>query len=555
MSASSKKKIRKEQNADLMTDRQKKEQAEAKSVKRLTVIFCIVMVAVVAAFLITNLVGSINRSGVIEKNTIAATVGDHKLNSVVMNYYFYGAVNSMYSDVYNTYGDYASSYIKYTGLDLSLPLDEQIYDEETGKTWADYFLDSAIESAKSDYALYDLAVAENFEMPEDMQTSINNALLNVQFYAAYSGLNDANAYLRNIYGNGSTLENYEEYLKVSTLASAYYNAKVDSLEYDDAAIRAYEADRYDEYSAFTYATYNVTYSDFLTGGTTDEDGKTTYSDEEKDAARKAAEAAALSLTDATTVEEMDAAIAAIEAYAKKETMPTCSTSTDIMYTSLNEEYAKWMASDEREAGDVNVFPNTSKSTDADGNEIEVVNSYTVMMFLSRNENLEHLSNVRHILIGFEGGTKDDDGNTTYSEEEKAAAKQKAEDLLQQWKDGEATEESFIALVKDNTDDTASAETGGLYEEIHRDSNYVESFRNWAIDSSRKAGDTGIVESDYGYHIMYYIGADELTYRDYLITQDMTNKDMEEWYDGVLENVTVIEGNTSKINKGLVYSAA
>lgn len=555
MSASSKKKIRKEQNADLMTDRQKKEQAEAKSVKRLTVIFCIVMVAVVAAFLITNLVGSINRSGVIEKNTIAATVGDHKLNSVVMNYYFYGAVNSMYSDVYNTYGDYASSYIKYTGLDLSLPLDEQIYDEETGKTWADYFLDSAIESAKSDYALYDLAVAENFEMPEDMQTSINNALLNVQFYAAYSGLNDANAYLRNIYGNGSTLENYEEYLKVSTLASAYYNAKVDSLEYDDPAIREYETGRYNEFSAFTYASYNVTYSDFLTGGTTDEDGKTTYSDEEKDAARKAAEVAALSLTDATTVEEMNAAIAAIEAYAKKETKPTCSTSTDIMYTSLNEEYAKWFASDERKAGDVNVFPNTSKSTDADGNEIEVVNSYTVVMYLSTNKNLEHLANVRHILIGFEGGTKDDDGKTTYSDEEKAAAKQKAEDLLQQWKDGEATEESFIALVKDNTDDTASAETGGLYEEIHRDSNYVESFRNWAIDSSRKAGDTGIVESDYGYHIMYYIGADELTYRDYLITQDMTNEDMEAWYDGVLENVTVIEGNTSKINKGLVYSAA
>lgn len=555
MSASSKKKIRKEQNADLMTDRQKKEQAEAKSVKRLTVIFCIVMVAIVAAFLITNLIGSINRSGVIEKNTIAATVGDHKLNSVVMNYYFYGAVNSMYNNIHNSYGDYADSYIKYTGLDLSKPLDEQTYDEETGKTWADYFWDSALETAKSDYALYDLAVAENFEMPEDVQTSIDNTLMNVQLYAAYSGLNDTDAYLRNVYGNGSTLKNYEEFLNVSYLASSYYEAKHDSLEYDDAAIRAYEADRYDQYSAFTYATYTVNYSDFLTGGTTGEDGKTTYSDEEKDAARKAAEAAALSLTDATTVEEMNAAIAAIEAYAEKETKPTCSTSTDVMYTSLNEEQAKWMASDEREAGDVNVFPNTSKSTDADGKEIEVVNSYTVMMFLSRNENLEHLSNVRHILIGFKGGTKDDNGKTTYSDEEKAAAKQKAEDLLQQWKDGEATEESFIALVKDNTDDTASAETGGLYEDIHRDSNYVASFRDWATDSSRKAGDTGIVESDYGYHIMYYVGADELTYRDYLITQDMTNEDMEEWYDGVLENVTVIEGNTSRINKGLVYSAA
>ena len=555
MSASSKKKIRKEQNAELLTERQLKEQAEAKSLKRLTIVFSIIMVAVVAAFLITNLVGGVNRSGVIEKNTIVATVGEHELNTVVMNYYFFGAVNAMYNQISESYGEYADAYIKSSGLDLSKPLDEQIQDQETGKTWADYFLDGAIETAKSDYALYDLAVADNFELPEDAKANINNALMNVQFSAAFSGLNDVDAYLRNVYGGGSTLENYEEYLNISSTASAYYNAKVESMEYDDAAIRAYEAERFDNYSAYTFASYNVSYNEFLTGGTTGEDGKTTYSEEENDAARKAAEAAALALTDTKTVEEMNAAIAAMASNADKETKPTSTTNTDVMHTSLLEEYAEWLSADERQAGDVKVFPKTSKSTDADGKETEVVNSYYVIMFLSRNDNLEKLSNVRHILFNFEGGTKDDKGNTTYSDAEKAAAKEKAEKLLQQWKDGEATEESFIALVKDNTGDTASAETGGLYEEIHRESNYEPNFRAWAIDSSRKAGDTGIVDTSYGYHVMYYVGDDELSYRDFLITNDMTNEDMTKWYEGVLDAITVVEGDESKINKDLVYAPA
>ena len=224
-----------------------------------------------------------------------------------------------------------------------------------------------------------------------------------------------------------------------------------------------------------------------------------------------------------------------------------------MHTNLHEDYAKWMAEKDRKAGDVKVFPNTTKSTDADGKETEVTNGYYVLMFQSRNDNLEKLANVRHILINFEGGTKDDKGNVTYNVAEKNAAKEKAEKLLQQWKDGEATEESFIALVEKNTGDSGSAKTGGLYEDIHRNSNYMKNFRDWAIDSSRKAGDTGVVESDYGYHIMYYVGDDELSYRDFMIKNAMTSEDITEWYEGVLKEVTVVEGDDSKVNKDLVYS--
>ena len=33
---------------------------------------------------------------------------------------------------------------------------------------------------------------------------------------------------------------------------------------------------------------------------------------------------------------------------------------------------------------------------------------------------------------------------------------------------------------------------------------VPSFENWCIDDSRQYGDTGVVDSDYGCHIMYFV---------------------------------------------------
>ena len=55
-----------------------------------------------------------------------------------------------------------------------------------------------------------------------------------------------------------------------------------------------------------------------------------------------------------------------------------------------------------------------------------------------------------------------------------------------------------------TDDTASASTGGLYEGVMNDGTYMEAFQNWAIDINRQVGEIGLVKTDYGYHIMYFV---------------------------------------------------
>ena len=136
----------------------------------------------------------------------------------------------------------------------------------------------------------------------------------------------------------------------------------------------------------------------------------------------------------------------------------------------------------------------------------------------------NVASVRHILLSPENAiVNEETGEETYSEEDWENCLKRAEDLLQQWKDGDATEESFSALVGEYTDDAGSLTNNGLYEEISPTSNYVEPFRNWAVDITRVPGETGIVKTQFGYHIMYYVSGEpewKLVAEDDLMTQRM-----------------------------------
>lgn len=116
--------------------------------------------------------------------------------------------------------------------------------------------------------------------------------------------------------------------------------------------------------------------------------------------------------------------------------------------------------------------------------------------------------VRHILIQPEGGTTGEDGTTTYSDKEWKDCKKEAEAVLKQWKSGDADEDSFAALANEKSADGGSNTTGGLYAGITKDDSYVEPFLNWCMDKARKVGDTGIVKTEFGYHIMYFSATQE-----------------------------------------------
>ena len=541
MSASSKKKLRAAENAEKLTEKQLAEQKEAKKLKALTTVFVVVLAAMVLVAAVFGVTKTIENSGIRERNTVALTIGEHEISNAELNYYYIDTVNKFYSE----YGDYAA----WVGLDVTKPLNEQVIDEETGLTWADDFMTEAVETAKSVYALVDAANAAGHTLSESEQSEISNAMSYLELYAMYYGYSDVETYIKAMYGSGATLESIQKYFEMTYTADSYKAAYTNSLTYTDDDIRAAEAENYDLYSSYSYNYYYMAVSKFLEGGTTDEEGNTTYSDEENAAAQAAALAAAEAVAagEYATVEDFNAAIADLSINAEVENVAS-NAYTDNAYSSVSSLYAEWVTDSSRVSGDVTFVPSTS--TNEDGTE--TVNGYYLVYFVDSNDNTFPLVNVRHVLVAFEGGTYDSTtGVTTYSDEEKLAAKEAAEELYNQWKNGKASEETFIELANTESDD-GDGTTGGLYTDVYP-GQMVENFENWCFAEGREAGNHGIVESEYGYHIMYYVGDSETTYRDFMITNNLTNTDVNEWFTALVEALTVVEGDTKYMSTDLVLS--
>lgn len=115
-----------------------------------------------------------------------------------------------------------------------------------------------------------------------------------------------------------------------------------------------------------------------------------------------------------------------------------------------------------------------------------------------------VKDVRHILIAVEGGTENEDDIMTYTEEEWETCRKEAQAVLDEWLAGKASEESFAQLAHEYSEDTGSNENGGLYESLDEKSGFVQEFIDWYMDESRKPGDYGLIKTEYGYHVMYFV---------------------------------------------------
>jgi len=540
MSASSKKKLRNAEQADKLTEKQLAEQKEAKKLKLYTTLAVVILIALVLIAAYVGISRAVANSGIRERNTVALTIGEETVSNAELNYFFIDEVNTFL----NQYG----SYVSILGLDTTVPLDEQVLNEETGETWADNFLEAAIESAKATYAVVEEAAANNYTLSEAETSSVEQNMANMAAYAAIYGYTDVDTYLKMVYGSGATEDGLREYLELRTLANAYQSHYYDSLNYSDAELRAAEAENFDKYSSYSYNYYYLNVNNFVTG----EEGEDGYTAEQLSAAAKNAEIAAKTLTDGiSTVEAFDAAVAALPGNAEN-TGAASYAANDVSYGSISDLYADWVTDPARKAGEMTYVANTSTSTDENGNEVEQITGYYVLMFNSSSDNTYPLANVRHILAAFEGGSYDSTtGLTTYSDEEKAAAKTLADEIYAEWKNGAATEDSFAALANEKSDD-GDGTTGGLYENVYP-GQMVPAFENWCFDG-HKPGDTGIVETEYGYHIMFYCGDSETTYRDYLISNELASADYNDWYNGLVEAVTATTENTKFIRTDLVLGS-
>lgn len=617
MSASDKKKLRKEQNATAMTEKQKAEQKKQSTTKAYTLTFVVAMVLVVVLVLCAVLQTPV--TGLIWNSTNAATVNGESISAAELNYFYYDAINKFYSN-FSSYGDYTDFYIYYsTGLRTTQPLDEQIYDKESNKTWADFFVESAVDNAKWAHVMYDAAMADkNFKLSEDEQKSLDSMDSYYKLYASLYGYSNKDAYIRAMYGDGASYKSFSEYSKMVTIAGAFANKYFESLSFDGPALDEYESDKMKEYNSYSYYLYYIDADKYLTGGTEvkGEDGKTTitYSDEEKEAAVAAALADAKMLAESGAIspEEFDKLVAGLSINIKDEEETkgeyqekTTDTETTDSETTDGETSDGETSDGETSDGETTDGETSDDETTEEEYTIKHITAYLNQLYsvlesssenrgmkeitewVSNSDREEHnmvylpyvttdandkQTTEGYYVLYYSGSTdnteykvgtvrhllvafeKDDKGNLKPDAD--ATAKAEAEELLAEFKAGEMTEEKFTELLTKHTDDVNSSTKKPNNDGLYADITPDSGYSTafWQwACAEHKEGDVEIISTEHGYHIMYYVSCDELNYRDTLIHADMVSEAYEEWEDSLLKDVTAELVNDKFIERDMTLA--
>lgn len=515
MSASREKKTRQDQVSSGWVDpKTAREAKQRKEEKRTNLLYGTIFVV----FLLMAVAAIVWKSNIIQRTTTAVTINGEKYTAAEVSFYYQNAYQSFINDYY--------SYMSYIGIDTSSSLKDQTVSSmgamftgaEEGSTWYDYFLNQALESMADIQALNDAAEAEGFTWNEDMQASLDNNMEALATGASTYGYTESQ-YLTMIFGSTMTKSIYEEQTKRTLLANAYQTAYSDSLVYsEDDLEEAYEADRnsYDVVSA-QYVRISGSVA------TTDEEGnEVEVTDEMKAAAMDTAKGYADQIyADWQAGGNLETLADECEGSANYTDTDSITYSTSV----LND----WLFDDARQAGDSAVL------------EDETNSAYYVAVFESRGRNDYDTVDVRHILIQPEASelSSDDEGYEDDVAAKKAEALDKAEALLEEWKAGDATEDSFAELAKENSAD-GSASEGGLYTEVYK-GQMVTEFNDWCFDPSRQPGDTGVVETSYGAHVMYFVGYD-IPYWQVQVRDALKTEAVNEWYAEKTEGYTVEQGS-------------
>ncbi len=443
--------IKREQEAKLQAQKKKKRIATI-----ITSAVCVVLAAVFIASVTFINLG--NKNGYFLRKKDALTSANLSMNGATFAYFF----NYQYQDFINNNSQYLESY----GLDVSeSPRFQEMAD---GTNWFDYMIENTQKNLTEIFLLVEKAKADGLELDEDDKKQIDDFFVDLEESAKKSDQTLEN-YIYAIYGQGVNADDIRAGLELSTLATKTYDKFIDELEITDDDRNQYFEKNKNKFLAVDYKYYNFVPS--ITADMTDEQKATVIS---------ASKASADKLAKATSPEEFDSILTQLlkDAGQTDAQIKTALEKTIAAETVYDSEFSvsKWAFGEEAKLYGTQLYTS--------GNNTAV---YMLTKLPYKNEG--ETRSVRHILI-------------SSTEETDKEAKKKAEEILAEYNKGEKTGEAFGKLALKYSEDGGSATYGGLYENFSKGT-MVEDFEDWSFDASRKEGDTGIVKSTYGYHIMYF----------------------------------------------------
>ena len=481
---------------DRKVQKRKEEKEKEKKEERIStavgIVFLVALVCLVASFPIRTYLAT---------HETYVVINGEKVNKVEFDY----AYNTSKNNYITQYG----SYLSYFGLDTSKDLSTQMYSDTL--TWQDYFEQNAVESLKQNKALMAEAKAAGFTY--DTTDEYNTFKETIKTSAAAAGVSDKE-YVRSIYGSYATMGRIEEYVKNDMVMNAYYQKLQEDNAPSDDEIQSYYEENKATYDSVDYRLTTIE-ADLPTEPTeladpVEETAADTTGTTDGTAATDTTQDTAYQPSDAEIAKAMeDAKVLADDA--EQSVAKDGEAHENEKKSSVNYMISDWLFDDARKAGDTTVITNDNS------------HCYYVVAFEKRYLDETPSADVRVIIP-----TEDKNG----------------EEILEEWKNGAATEDSFAELCKKYTQDTSAVENGGLFEQVTK-TGMTEELSNWIFDSSRQAGDTvAITVSDTTY-VLYYIGQDQPEWK-INIKNTLVSDTMSQHMQDITADVTV-EDPKGKLN--------
>ncbi len=536
---------RKERLAKAAKQNQKKSHNIILSKSAKTAIAIVVVIAIaagIAGFAVSN-------SGMLERGKVAFKAGETEVTMAEYSYYYNSVFNNyfQYSYQYDSY--YGQGMGKmYTGYDYSVAPDQQAYPQEIegieNPMFTDFFDFSARESIKLVKSAKLYAAENNITLDEDDYKRVDEAMTQFE-ETAKSGNYSLAAYLRAYFGKGMTPSLLKQICEEQVLNEKVQEVKLAEFtdSYTDKQVEKEYKDKPNLYGAVSLRNYVIKAETVKVKA--EEEGAEDTEEVTKEtmaAAKTKAESFVARVKSGENFKDVASAfekLAGSEKYAELKsddslTLMADANYSDLSYSSSDEKFLDWAIDEKTEEGETYIVENKDEG-------------YTVYMMV---EPIHHTPDVktydvRHILLEFpeekeaeEETAEGEDAaeETTEAADEKeevevellnpadydvtvdidvdlATTKDKAlykeaQDILATYLAGDKTEDAFAELAKKHSAD-GNAEQGGIYEDVPQ-GQMVAEFENWSFAEGRKAGDVGIVETTYGYHIMYAVSEVEVT---------------------------------------------
>ena len=510
---------REERKARLAKSAKKSASKSEKSMKIQKIVqktLSVALVVAVVGFIGWSILGF---TGAIEIVTPVMTIGSEKISARDFNYYYLLMFNYTSNQAQQYQQQYGQNVL---GFDPSVSPAEQDYPQpdEDGETitWAKHLSNSAIERAQQFEVLYKearTADKDKYSLTEEEQEALKEQIEEIRKTAAQQSMS-LNAYLREFYGKGINERFLKKQLEKETIVERFNADKIDEFEatWTDDKIKPLYDKAKDDYDVVSFRYFSLSPEQLTAKKDEKEDALAERQKAENAATKTKADEILATITDEESFLEAAKTNTVVE---KDETFDEDADTASFYKTksavesALSGDGAKWAFADDRKVGDKSVFQKESGEC--------------AIVWLVKTQFPPITVDVRHILLAFQEDPQSQEEATT---EQIAAAKNKADAVYKQWQDGEKTETSFAELAKTSSTDTGSAENGGLYEDVTVGS-MVAPFEDWCFDADRKPGDSGIVETEYGFHIMYMVNndADNFQYLDD-IRQEKTGEDTEKF---------------------------